>query len=133
LQAAILNVSLDHLDRWTADRRAVAAEYSEALRNVVDVPTEPKGYLHTYQTYMIKAPRRDALIEHLKARRVDAKVHYPQAIHTQPAAHELGLAPDDFPVAHSLSQRIVSLPVYGELTRAQRQAVIDGVRSFYGS
>jgi dTDP-4-amino-4,6-dideoxygalactose transaminase len=133
LQAAILTVSLDHLDGWTAARRAVAAEYSRALKDIVDVPTEPDGYLHTYQTYMIKAPRRDALIEHLQARRVDAKVHYPQPIHMQPAARELGLAPDAFPVAYSLSQRIVSLPAYGELTPDQRHAVIDGVRSFYAA
>jgi len=133
IQAAILVVSMDHLDTWTAGRRALAAEYSAALKDVVDVPVEPPGYLHTYQTYMIKASRRDDLIEHLRSRGVEAKVHYPQAIHTQPAAQELGLAPDDFPVAHSLAQRIVSLPVYGELTRQQRQSVIDGVRSFYAS
>lgn len=131
LQAAILMVSLDYLDRWTEERRAVAMEYSAALKDVVEVPDEPDDYVHTYQTYVIRASRRDALIEHLKARKIDAKVHYPQAIHMQPAARELGLAPDDFPVAHSLVQRIVSLPLYGELTAEQRRAVVDGVRSFY--
>jgi aminotransferase EvaB len=97
------------------------------------VPDEPDGNRHTYQTYVIRATRRDALIEHLKARGIDAKVHYPQAIHMQPAARELGLAPDDYPVAHSLAQRIVSLPLYGELTPQQRRAVVDGVRSFYAA
>src|SRR5712691_7244783 len=78
LQAAILTVSLDHLDDWTAERRTVAAEYSGALKDLVDVPTEPPGYLHTYQTYVIKASRRDGLVEHLQSRGVDAKVHYAQ-------------------------------------------------------
>jgi dTDP-4-amino-4,6-dideoxygalactose transaminase len=133
LQAAILMVSLGYLDKWTAERRAIAAEYSTALKDVVAVPQAPNGYVHTYQTYVIRAPRRDALIAHLKARRIDAKVHYPLAIHMQPAARELGLAPDDFPVAHSLAQRIVSLPLYGELTPEQRSAVVDGVRSFYAA
>jgi dTDP-4-amino-4,6-dideoxygalactose transaminase len=131
LQAAILLVSLPHLDGWTAERRSVAAEYSEALADVVGVPTETDGIFHTYQTYMVKADRRNELIEHLKTRRVDAKVHYPLPIHVQPAARSLGIAPNDFPVAYSLAQRIVSLPAYGELTAEQRQAVIDGVRSFY--
>jgi dTDP-4-amino-4,6-dideoxygalactose transaminase len=131
LQAAILSVSLKHLDRWTDERRAVAAEYSAGLADVVSVPVEPPDRFHTYQTYMIKARRRDELLEHLRGRGVDAKVHYPQPLHMQPAARYLGLAPEDFPVALELSRSIATLPLYGELSTEQRRAVVDGVRSFY--
>jgi dTDP-4-amino-4,6-dideoxygalactose transaminase len=133
LHAAILTVSLSHLARWTAERRTVALEYSQGLKDVVDVPVERADYVHTYQSYMIKAHDRDALVEHLEALGIDAKVHYRRPIHMQPAARELGLNPDDFPVTRSLAQRIVSLPIYGELTPEQIQTVIAGVRSFYAA
>ncbi len=77
------------------------------------------------------AEKRDALLDHLRQRGVDAKVHYSLAIHSQPAARSLGHRPDDFPVTQWLTGRIVSLPIYPEMTDAQRPAVIDGVRSFY--
>lgn len=131
LQAAVLNVMLDHLDVWIAERRAVAAELGTGLRDVVGVPTEAPGCFHTYQTYMIVAEGRDGLLAHLRARGVDAKVHYPLTIPMQPAAKGLGLQPEDFPVATWLAARIVSLPIYQEMTPAQRSAVVEGVRSYY--
>jgi dTDP-4-amino-4,6-dideoxygalactose transaminase len=80
---------------------------------------------------MIVAERRAELLQRLAARGVDAKVHYPVPIHLQPAAAALGHRPGSFPNAEWLAERIVSLPLYGELTDAQQAAVIDGVRSFY--
>lgn len=131
VQAAILGVMLDHLDEWIRERRAVAQEFSAALRDVVNVPAEAPGCMHSYQTYMIQAERRPALLEHLRQRGIDAKVHYPLTIPMQEAARSLGHAPDDFPHARWLSERIVSLPLYGEMTVEQRAAVVDGVRSFF--
>ncbi len=131
LQAAILNVMLDHLDEWIKERREVAAEFCAKLQEVVGVPVEQPGCFHTYQTFMIHAERRSTLLQHLKARGIDAKVHYPLTIPMQEAARGLGYSPDDFPVARWLAERIVSLPLYAEMTRAQRAAVVEGVRSFY--
>jgi dTDP-4-amino-4,6-dideoxygalactose transaminase len=132
IQAAILNVMLDHLDEWIAERRHIADEFRAGLRDVVDIPVESPDCLHTYHRFVIRAEPRDALLEHLRARGVEARVHYPIGIHMQPAARGLGYQPDDFPVTRWLADRIVSLPCYGELTREQRRAVVDGVRSFYG-
>jgi dTDP-4-amino-4,6-dideoxygalactose transaminase len=131
LQAAMLSTALGHLDEWTRERRAIAAEYCEALREVVGVPHELPECFHTYQTFMIRASRREELLQHLSRLGVDAKVHYPAPIHLQPAAAGLGYAATDFPVATRLASQIVSLPLYPELTSEQRAAVIDGVRSFY--
>lgn len=131
LHAAVLTVMLEHLDKWVDERRAVAEQFRAGLCDVVGVPEEAPGCFHTYQTFVIVAEKRDALLDHLHQRGVDAKVHYSLAIHSQPAARSLGHRPDDFPVTHWLSGRIVSLPIYPEMTEAQRQAVIDGVRSFY--
>ena len=80
---------------------------------------------------MITAERRPALLQHLRERGIDAKVHYPITIPQQEAARALGHRPEDFPVASWLAERIVSLPLYAEMTGEQRAAVIDGVRSFY--
>jgi dTDP-4-amino-4,6-dideoxygalactose transaminase len=133
LHAAVLTVMLQYVDTWIAERRAIAAQFGSALRDVVGVPTEAPGYFHTYQTFMITAERRSALLQHLRERGIDAKVHYPVTIPQQEAARALGHRPEDFPVASWLAERIVSLPLYGEMTDAQRTAVIDGVRSFYRS
>lgn len=131
LQAAVLNVMLDHLDGWIGERRELAEQFRAALRDVVGVPEEAPGCYHTYQTFVIVAERRTGLLDHLRQRGIDAKVHYPLAIHMQEAARGLGYRPDDFPVTRWLTDRIVSLPIYGEMTAEQRAAVIDGVRSFY--
>jgi dTDP-4-amino-4,6-dideoxygalactose transaminase len=131
LQAAVLNVMLAHLDEWIRERRSVAEEYRAGLREVVRVPEEAPGCVHTFQTFVILAERRDALLEHLKARGIDAKVHYPMAIHAQPAARALGHRRGDFPVAEWLADHVVSLPLYAEMTAQQRAAVVEGVVSFY--
>ena len=132
LHAAVLDVMLEHLDEWIRERRILADQFRAGLRDVVRVPEESPECFHTYQTFVVLAERRDALLEHLRGRGIDAKVHYPLPIHMQPAARALGHRPDDFPVTRWLADRIVSLPIYGEMTSEQRAAVIMGVRSFYG-
>jgi dTDP-4-amino-4,6-dideoxygalactose transaminase len=131
LQAAVLIVMLEHLDEWIEERREIAAQFRTGLRDVVGVPEETPGSFHTYQTFVIVAEHRNALLEHLQRRGVDAKVHYPVPIHMQPAARELGYKPDAFPIVHWLADRIISLPIYAEMTLEQRAAVIEGVHSFY--
>ena len=101
------------------------------LEGVVGVPREQGGQFHTYQTFVIHAERRAALLEHLAARGVDAKVHYPIAIPEQPAARDLGVRMDEFPNTKWLTSRIVSLPLYAEMDPEQKDLVIDAVRSFY--
>jgi len=132
LQAAVLIVMLEHLDEWIEERREIAAQFRTGLRDLVGVPEETPGSFHTYQTFVIVAEHhRNALLDHLQRRGVDAKVHYPVPIHMQPAARGLAHEPDDFPMAHWLADRIISLPIYAEMTSEQRAAVIEGVRSFY--
>ena len=131
LHAAVLDVMLEHLDEWIRERRILADQFREGLRDMIRVPEESPECFHTYQTFVVLAERRDALLEHLRGRGIDAKVHYPLPIHMQPAVRALGHGPDDFPVARWLADRILSLPIYGEMTPEQRAAVIEGVRSFY--
>jgi len=128
LQAAALLVKLRHLEVWTEKRRAIAAEYNAGLKDVVKVPYDGPNTRAVFQTYVIQAERRDALLTHLRNRGVDAKVHYAIPIFRQKAAEQLRTT---LPVTERLSARICSLPLFPELTQPQIDTVISGVRSFY--
>jgi dTDP-4-amino-4,6-dideoxygalactose transaminase len=131
LQAAVLSVKLKYLASWTEAKRRIAARYGQALRDVVRVPEDRPGEHAVYQTYVIRADRRDDLQRHLTARGVDSKVHYSVPLHLQDAARDLGYGKGDFPATERLATEILSLPIYPELTAAQQEAVVAGVRSFY--
>lgn len=131
IQAAILGAKFEHLQRWTTVKRGLAARYREALAGVVRVPDERPGEFAVYQTFVIRADRRDDLQRHLAGRGIESKVHYPIPLHLQPAAAELGYKTGDFPVTERLAGEILSLPIYPGLGEAQQEAVIAGVRSFY--
>lgn len=133
LQAAMLLVKLDRLDEAIVSRRAVASFYAERLSDVAAVPVERSGDRCVYQTYVIKCERRDQLQAHLAARGIDSKVHYPVPIHLQPAAAGLGYGRGDFPVTERLSDTILSLPIYPELSRQQLEHVTTSIREFYGT
>jgi dTDP-4-amino-4,6-dideoxygalactose transaminase len=130
LQAALLLVNLRKLHDWTEERRRLAFRYNAALKDVVQVPEEGPGEYHVYQTYMIRAERRDALQEHLRAKGIEALTHYKTLIHLQPAAAALGYRADDFPVAKKLSETILSLPLYPGLTEGQQDHAQACIREF---
>lgn len=129
LQAAMLLVKLGHLDEWIAARRAHAAAYRGALRGWVRLPPEEGDDFAVYSAFVVRHPRRDALVEGLLARGIDAKVHYPKAIHQQPPFADVA---QPLPVTERVVREIVSLPVTPELTEAGREQVIAAVRAVCG-
>jgi len=131
LQAAMLLVTMTKLEEWTNKRRELAFYYNKNLKPFVEVPEEGPGEFCVYQTYVIKADRRDELLKYLNENGVDAKVHYPTPIHMQEAAQHLGYKENDFPMALKLSKRIMSLPLYPTLKVQQQDLLIDLVRKFY--
>src|SRR5581483_9166795 len=132
VQAAVLLVKLAHVERWTEARREVAAGYREALAGLpgVEAPAERPHERCVYHTFVVQADERDALREHLAGRGVGTAIHYPTPIHLQTAARGLGYGPGSFPVAERQAGRILSLPVYPELTAEERALVAGGVREF---
>ncbi|WP_375390891.1 DegT/DnrJ/EryC1/StrS family aminotransferase [uncultured Sphingomonas sp.] len=130
LQAAILRVKLPHLADWTTRRRAAAKRYDELLAGIPSVvlPTEAAGREHVYHLYVIETGDRDGLAQALKARGVPTVVNYRRALPFLPAYAHLGHGPEDFPVAHRLQGRILSLPIFAELTQAQQDRVTSAVR-----
>jgi dTDP-4-amino-4,6-dideoxygalactose transaminase len=132
LQAAVLRVKLPHLSRWNAQRRANAATYRElftqaGLTGRVRLPEEPVGRTHVYHQYVIRVENRDGLRAHLSERGIGTDVYYPVPFHRQECY--VGLTPPDrvFPNADEASARVLALPVYPELTRAQQEHVVSSI------
>ena len=132
LQAAVLSAKLPHLAAWTARRREVAAEYDRLLAAVPGVvpPARANGREHVYHLYVIRHDRRDELARHLGEHGIQTVVNYPVALPFLPAYRHLGHQPADFPNAHQAQSRILSLPIYPEITAAQIQAVVQQVAAF---
>lgn len=135
IQAAVLNVKLRHLPGWTEMRRARAAWYDERLSEVAEIRTpavEPDRF-HVYSLYTIRAPRREALREHLAERGIGTGVYYPLPLHLQPCFEHLGYREGDFPEAERASREVLSLPLYPELTTPEMERVVGAIAEFYGS
>jgi dTDP-4-amino-4,6-dideoxygalactose transaminase len=133
LQAAVLGAKLPHLEEWSAARRRNAAYYNEAFADLAEVrtPVIDERNESIYNQYTIRVPRRDALLEHLKARQVGAAIYYPLPLHLQPCFSYLAYAEGAFPVAEAAAKEVISLPVFPELTTAQLDKVVESVRSFF--
>jgi len=131
LHAAILRVKLKYLDAQTEARRITASWYQKHLADVVAVPEDRVDEHAVYHTFIIQTDRRDELQRNLAAKGVETKIHYPIPIHLQKAARDLGYEPGAFPVAEEQAKRVLSLPVYPELTADQKTIVVEGICEFF--
>ncbi|MGH6752744.1 MAG: DegT/DnrJ/EryC1/StrS family aminotransferase, partial [Bradyrhizobium sp.] len=132
MQAAILSAKLPHLQDWTTARQDAARVYDAGLNQIEDVvvPQVAPDRNHVYHLYTIKHPRRDALAAHLNANGVQTAINYPIALPFLAAYQRLGHRPEQFPNAHGAQRRILSLPMFAEITADQQRTVIDLVREF---
>ncbi|MCP5066965.1 MAG: DegT/DnrJ/EryC1/StrS family aminotransferase [bacterium] len=149
LQAAVLRVKLRHLESWH-DRRQQNADHYDALfreagaldsRFSLDqdsslalrVPARPSDSArHIFNQYIVRVPadRRDALREHLASREIGSEIYYPIPLHLQACFKDLGGRPGDHPNAERAAKETVALPVFPELSKAQREAVAGAVIEF---
>lgn len=130
-QAALLMVKLNSLETWTDKRRANARFYQQRLSGVVTLPVDQPHERSVYHTFVVQADRRDELKKPLADRGVGAGIHYPVPIHLRRSAQGLGYGPGSFPVAEQQARRILSLPVYPELTSEELEHVAHSLVSFY--
>ncbi len=132
LQAAVLRVKLPQLSRGTEMRRRNAQQYDSLLREAgltesITLPTEPPGSTHIFNQYTIRVPQRDKVREQLLAEGIGTEVYYPVPFHRQECFAGLGYSRGALPRAEAASETSLSLPIYGELTGAQQQAVVNAL------
>jgi dTDP-4-amino-4,6-dideoxygalactose transaminase len=129
IQAAILRVKLTYLNQWNAARQAHAKFYTEQLQGLVGtVPLIRPWATHVYYVYVIQVPERDYFCKTLEHEGIATGIHYPTPIHLQPACSHFGYIHGMLPVTEAVTARIVSLPMYPELTEEQMGRVVNAVR-----
>jgi dTDP-4-amino-4,6-dideoxygalactose transaminase len=155
LQAAVLRIKLKYLDGWTAARQRNAARYRQMFnavgltdggRDMEDgrstivpgpsylVMPYDAGYgRHIYNQFIIRTDRRDAVMAKLKARQIGHEIYYPVPLHLQECFADLGYKPGDMPASESAARETLALPIYGELSEAQQQAVVETIAAAYDS
>lgn len=134
LQATVANRLIDEVHTITDRRIANAAAFDEGFADLgefIDIPPRRSNIKQVYHTYVIRVSDRDALVDNLVKKGVEAKVHYPIPLHLQPAAANLDYKVGDFPVCEADCESIITLPVHQHLEEAQIKYVIDCVRDFY--
>jgi dTDP-4-amino-4,6-dideoxygalactose transaminase len=129
LQAAVLMVKMPHLEQYNQLRQEHAAFYTEHLHDVVEtVPVVRYWGTHVYCYYVIQVPERDQFRQTMESRGIGTNIHYPTPIHLQPACINYGYRSGPLPVTEAAVKRIISLPMYPELTEQQRQLVVNAVK-----
>jgi dTDP-4-amino-4,6-dideoxygalactose transaminase len=141
LQAAVLEVKLRHLPRWNQQRRDLAARYdqlfhaagltaSTTAEGIVLPITDPRA-THVFHQYVIRAPRRDALRQHLTDRHIGSEIYYPLPLHLQTSLTNLGYQQGDFPISEAAAAEVLALPMYPELREDEQQTVVEAITNFY--
>lgn len=133
LQAAFLSIKLGHLPEWNKARRVAAGQYDRLLAQVVGPEGAPVAtpiasrpdVEAVYHLYVVKVAHRDAVRAKLDQAGIGTGVHYPVPIHLHPAYAHLGYKPGAFPVAEGLCGKILSLPMFPEITHEQIAYVVE--------
>jgi dTDP-4-amino-4,6-dideoxygalactose transaminase len=129
IQSAILRVKMRYLEQWNQARRAHARVYTESLRGVVEkVPLAQPWATHTYYVYVVEVEGRDAFRKELEENGIATGIHYPIPLHLQPACAEYGYRRGSLPITERVAERILSLPMYPELSPEHLEQVVTTVK-----
>jgi dTDP-4-amino-4,6-dideoxygalactose transaminase len=123
IQAAVLSVKLKYLPGWTDLRIKHANEYNNMLNDIVKTPAERSGCKHVFHLFVIETENRDQFSKQLNARNVPTAVQYPTPLPLLDAYKKWGYKQSDFPVAAEVCNKIISLPIYPEMTKSQLEYV----------
>lgn len=133
LQAAILSVKLKYIDEAIKKRQEIANLYMELLSDCenIKLPKVKGDQNQVYYVFNILADNRDELAEYLKKNEIGYSIYYPMPLHLQKAFQYLGYKKGDFPVAERVSEKIIALPIYPEITNEEVQFVCETIKKFY--
>ena len=131
LQAAFLAAKLPHLNRMNAERRRIAAKYSEGINNSkIITPYVSEDCEPVWHIYGIRCKERDKLEKYLNEKGIGTNKHYPIPIHMQDCYKDLGIKEGELPIAEEISATELSMPMYYGMTDAEIQYVIDAINEF---
>ncbi len=129
LQAAMLRIKLRKLDVWLAERKQIAKQYLEGLKDIPELILPMDDPNHTYHLFVIRCAARDALAEHLNKHQISTLIHYPIPPHLQEAYRFLKYTPGSFPITELIANTCLSLPLYYGFKRADE--VVEVIRAYY--
>ncbi len=130
VQAAVLCVKLKRLEEWNRRRQTIAEKYNQSFRRGTNLqlPSAREPEAHVYHLYVVLHPERERLRAHLGVRGIETIIHYPFLLHQQPLFRRSEQRA--LPVAERVSERILSLPLYPQLSTEESQAVIEAILDF---
>ena len=128
IQAAALLVKLPHLDKWSQARRDNAEYYNKKFAGtVVQTPFISPDCVTVYNQYVIRVPKRDEVVAHLKENNIGCAIYYPVPMHLQTCFRYLGYSEGDFPVSEKAAGEVMAIPIYPELTDEMKDCVADAI------
>jgi dTDP-4-amino-4,6-dideoxygalactose transaminase len=131
LQACVLLTKMQYIEQWTEQRRQVAAWYAEALADTdLELPEAREDVRHVYHLYVVRHPRRDALLEYMAGHKIFGGIHYPHPLSTAQPFGDARTVPWELPVCTRYAKEILSLPMYPEMTPDHVGRVADCIRQF---
>lgn len=134
IQAVALLVKLPHLDKWSQARRNNAKYYNKKFSGTaVQTPFIDPDCITVYNQYVIRVPRRDEVVAHLRENNIGCNIYYPVPMHLQNCFSYLGYSKGDFPDAEKASGEVMAIPIYPELTDEMKDCVADTIIRFLDS
>lgn len=131
VQAAILRIKLQHLDKWNRYRRKVAERYFREIKNEkIVLPKTKKSMEHVFHIYAIQSNDREGLEKYLNEKGIGTNKHYPIPMHLQPAYACLQIKEGELPIAEKISRTELSIPMYYGMNEQAVDMVIDAINSF---
>ena len=132
LQAGFLRAKLPRLDSWNDRRREIALRYTEVAQGAADfgVSSVSSDAHHVYHLYVMRTQKRDELQRHLQARGIATQIHYPVPPHLQQCYANMGFSKGAFPVAETLAQECLSLPIWPQMSDDQVAYVTAALTAF---
>jgi dTDP-4-amino-4,6-dideoxygalactose transaminase len=136
IQAAILDIKLSYLDKWTEGRQKNALYYDRGFeeRNLIPFVTTPfkkSGYRHIFNQYILRCKDRDELLQFLQKKNIGCEIYYPVTFNNQECFKYLGYKRGDFPEAEKAADETIAIPIYPELENHQKDYIMDSIMDFY--
>jgi len=131
LQAGLLRVKLQYLDKWNNDRKKIAKLYLDGIDNSkIILPFVPDYTEPSWHVFVVRTEKRNALQNYLIEKGISTLIHYPIPIHLQPAYAELKLKKGDLPTAEKVADEVLSLPIWYGMKDEEIKYVVETINNW---